>query len=66
LYVAHARVRDRAAYERHILHAGEMQIGDELAAAAQQAIVLLAAKARADALPFHRHLFLHATKTLVG
>ena len=39
---AHARMGERAAHERHILHAGEMQIGNELAAPAQQAIVFLA------------------------
>lgn len=50
---------ERAAHERHILHTGEMQVGNELAAPAQQAIVFLAAKARADTLPFHRHSFLH-------
>ena len=45
---------ERAAHERNVLHAGEAKVGDELAAAAHQAIVFLAEKARANALLFHR------------
>jgi hypothetical protein len=47
---ADARVRDRRAHERDLQHAGEAQVGDVLAAAAEEAPVLLAAETSADAL----------------
>ncbi len=51
---ADARMGERAAHEGDVLHAGKVEIGHELAAAAHQAVVFLAEKARADALLFHR------------
>ena len=63
LHAAHARMGERASHERHILHAGKVKIGDELAAPAHQAVVFLAEKARADALRFHRHSLLHGNRT---
>ena len=39
---ADARMGERAAYEGKFAHAGQADIGDELAAPAQQAVVLLA------------------------
>ena len=39
---AEASMGDRAAHERNVFHAGEAQVGNELPAAAQQAVVLLA------------------------
>ncbi len=48
---ADARMRQRAAHERHVLQAGQADVGDELAAPAHQAVVLLARQPRADALP---------------
>ena len=47
---------ERASHERDVLHAGEAKVGHELTAAAQQALVFLAEKPRADALLFHRDL----------
>ena len=50
---ADARVRDRAAHERDLFHAGQADVADELAAAAQVAVVLLADQPAADALARH-------------
>jgi hypothetical protein len=47
---------ERASHERDVLHAGEAKVGHELTAAAQQALVFLAAKPRANALLSHRDL----------
>jgi hypothetical protein len=47
-------MRERASDEGDILHAGEAEVGDELAAAAQQAVVLLAQETRANALLCHQ------------
>ena len=46
--VAHAAVRDLAAHERDVLHAGHPQIGDVFAVAEEETLVLLARQARAD------------------
>jgi hypothetical protein len=43
-------MRDRTADKRHVLHSGQSNIGNELPAAAQQAIVLLSGEASSDAL----------------
>ena len=48
---ANARMRQRAAHEGDVLQSGEPDVGDELAAPAHQAVVLLARQPRADALP---------------
>ena len=45
-----ARMRQRASYESDVLQAGQPDIGDKLAAAAQEAIVFLAQQACADSL----------------
>ena len=45
-----ARVRQRAAQERHLLHARAADVADILAAPAHVAVVLLAQEPRADAL----------------
>ena len=58
---ADACVGNRAAHKRDVLHAGEANIGDEQAAAAQETIVFLADQARADALPC-RHKRLQADR----
>ena len=47
---------ERAADERHVLHAGETDIGDELAAAAHQPVVFLAQQPCAYALLHTEHL----------
>ena len=47
---ANAGVRERAADESHILHAGQANIADILPQAPHQALVLLAGQPRADAL----------------
>ena len=44
---------ERAADERHVLHAGETDIGNELAAAAHQPVVFLAQEPCAYALLHH-------------
>ena len=46
-------MRDRAAHEGDILHAGKPDVGDVLAAPAQQPVVLLALQARSDPLRGH-------------
>jgi hypothetical protein len=51
---ADSRMRQGAAHESDVLQSGEPDIGDELAAPAHQAIVLLAHQPRADALPRSR------------
>ncbi len=48
-----ARMRERAAQERHLHHAGQAYVPDILPAPAHIAVVLLAQQPRADALPFH-------------
>ena len=48
-----ARVRQRAAQERHLPHARQPDVADILAAAAHVAVVLLAQEPRADALVVH-------------
>ena len=45
-----ARMRQRAAQERHLLHARQPYVADILPAAAHVAVVLLAQQPRADAL----------------
>ncbi len=45
-----ASMRDRRAHERHLQHARALDVADELAAAAQVAVVFLAAERRANAL----------------
>ena len=52
-YAANARMRERAAHERDVLHAGKTDIGDKLAAAAHEAVVLLAQEPRAYSLFRH-------------
>ena len=52
-YAADARMRQRAADERHVPHAGKADVGDELAAAAHQAVVFLAQETRAYSLFRH-------------
>ena len=53
---ADARVGDRAAHEGKFLHAGQPDVGDEHATAAQVAIVLLARNRTPDALSVHAAL----------
>ena len=53
---ADTAVRQRAAHERNIQHAGKAQIRDEFAATAHKTIVFLAENARADTLLGHRNL----------
>ena len=43
-------VRDRAAHERHVAHPDQPNVGDILAATAQEAVVFLARERRANAL----------------
>ncbi len=50
VYAADQRMRQRTAHEGNVLHAGETNVGDELAAAAHQPVVFLARQPRADAL----------------
>ena len=45
-----ARMRHGAAHERHIAHARKTDVADVLAAAVQEAVILLAAQPRADGL----------------
>ena len=45
-----ARMRQRAAHEGNILQSGQSDVGDELSAPAQEAVVLLAGHPGADAL----------------
>jgi hypothetical protein len=57
---AKAGMRERAAQERNLQHAWQSDIGDELAAATQKAVIFLAQKRCADAFPadgrvFRRH-----------
>ena len=47
---ADARVRDRRTHERDVEHSDHADVADVLAAAAEEAFVLLAAQPRADAL----------------
>jgi len=54
-YAANARMRERTSYKCDVLHSGEAEISDELTAAAQEALVFLAGKARTDALRFLRN-----------
>jgi hypothetical protein len=53
LDAADSGVRKRAADESDIFHAGEPQVGHELAAPAEETIVLLAEYTGADALIRH-------------
>ena len=57
------RMRDRAAQERDLQHAGQPDVADKAAAAAHEAVVLLADQARAYSLP--RHLRCPTTQRLV-
>jgi ribonucleotide monophosphatase NagD (HAD superfamily) len=52
-HAANVRMGERASHERHVLHAGEMKVRHELAAATHQAVVFFAEKACTDALLFH-------------
>jgi len=51
---ADAGVRDRAADEREIAHAGQANVGNELALAAQVPVILQSWNSGADALVAHR------------
>ena len=52
-------MRQRTAHERHVLHAGHMDIADETAAAVQMTRILLAAGLCANAGVFH-HTGMHS------
>ncbi len=58
-------MRQRAAHERHILHAGKTDVGDELAAAAHQAVVFLAQETGAYSLFRHTNSLDNGEKSIL-